>query len=326
MPRARGVHPGPAYSPPERARFRAGTGQPSGASDAPGKCRFLSMATDDADTSKDAENTDSVELKKDTSAAAPAQSDAAKTDAPQADKDAGKDDAGKDTAGKDPADKAEDAAAGKAGGGATAVGERRSSSLPLIAAFVAGVLLVGAITAVVAFYLMADRRGAELSAVDDATRAACDFGRTVSEYDYANNLEGYFTKVKDNATGEFRQEFEDASQALTDAMVQAQVKSWVDDVQCGFQNGDTEQAKVLVTLTQFRTNFSQQTPDRQYVVVIADLQNEDGRWKVAKLDSPMLKGTGTGLPGGAPAPVEPQPGGEQPTEPQEPAEQPQPGN
>ncbi|WP_228787421.1 EGFR-like transmembrane domain-containing protein [Nocardia farcinica] len=279
------------------------------------------MATDDADTSKDAENTDSVELKKDTSAAAAAQSDAAKTDAPQADKDAGK-----DTADKDPADKAEDAAAGKAGGGATAVGERRSSSLPLIAAFVAGVLLVGAITAVVAFYLMADRRGAELSAVDDATRAACDFGRTVSEYDYANNLEGYFTKVKDNATGEFRQEFEDASQALTDAMVQAQVKSWVDDVQCGFQNGDTEQAKVLVTLTQFRTNFSQQTPDRQYVVVIADLQNEDGRWKVAKLDSPMLKGTGTGLPGGAPAPVEPQPGGEQPTEPQEPAEQPQPGN
>ncbi|MBF6356726.1 hypothetical protein IU449_19610 [Nocardia higoensis] len=185
-------------------------------------------------------------------------------------------------------------------------GDAKGGMTPIIAAFVAGILLVAAITAVVVFYLQADRRGAELAAVDDATRAACDFGRTVSEYDYANDLEGYFAKVKDNATGDFREEFEQAGKALSDAMVQAQVKSWVDDVQCGFQQGDTEQATVLVTMTQFRTNFTQPTPDRQFIVVIADLRNEDGKWKVAKLDSPMLKdpGSGAGLPGGTPAPAE----------------------
>ncbi|WP_280503392.1 hypothetical protein [Nocardia farcinica] len=175
---------------------------------------------------------------------------------------------------------------------------------PMIAAFAAGILVVAAATAAVVFYLQADRRGAELAAVDDATRAACDFGRIVSEYDYANDLEGYFTRVKENATGEFRDEFGEAGEALSEAMVQAQVKSWVDDVQCGFQNGDTEQASVLVTMTQFRTNFTQPNPDRQYIVVIADLKNEDGKWKVAKLDSPMLKGTGGALPGGTPAPAE----------------------
>ncbi|WP_245546078.1 hypothetical protein [Nocardia higoensis] len=206
-------------------------------------------------------------------------------------------------------------------------GKRRGMA-PIIAAFVAGILLVAAVTAVVVFYLQADRRGAELAAVDDATRAACDFGRTVSEYDYANDLEGYFTKVKDNATGEFREEFDQAGQALSEAMVQAQVKSWVDDVQCGFQNGDTEQATVLVTMTQFRTNFTQPTPDRQYIVVIADLKNEDGKWKVAKLDSPMLKGSGGALPGGTPAPAQGAPTEGAPAEgaPAEEAPAPAPGN
>jgi len=178
------------------------------------------------------------------------------------------------------------------------------STTPIIAAFVAGVLLVAAITAVVVFYLQADRRGAELAAVDDATRAACDFGRTISEYDYANDLEGYFTKVEENSTGDFRDQFGQAAGALSEAMVQAQVKSWVDDVQCGFQDGDTEQANVLVTITQLRTNFTQPTPDRYSFVVIGELRNEDGKWKVAALDSPMLMGSGAGLPGGSPAPAD----------------------
>ncbi|MET8650668.1 hypothetical protein [Nocardia aurea] len=177
-----------------------------------------------------------------------------------------------------------------------------SGLAPIITAFVAGILLVAAITAVVVFFLQAQKRGDELAAVDEATHAACAFGNSVSTYDYSKDLDRYFTNVKANATGDFLKEFDDASKALNDAMVQAQVKSWTDDVQCGYQSGDTDSAKVLVTLTQFRVNFSQTTPDRQYVVVIADLRNENGDWKVSKLDSPMLRDTGTGLPGGtAPA-------------------------
>ncbi|MCP2291424.1 hypothetical protein ACFYT3_28535 [Nocardia amikacinitolerans] len=255
------------------------------------------MSTDDADTNKDAETTKKTA---DESAATDA---AGASDAATAKLDLGK--AGEKQTKSEPKPKPTPAAS-----------QDRSNLLPVIAAFVAGILLVAAVTAVVVFYLQAQKKSDELAAVNDATRAACDFGRDVSVYDYSKDLEGYFTKVKEGSTGEFLKEFTDATTALTDAMVQAQVKSWADDVQCGYQSGDTTEAKVLVTLTQFRTNFTQQQPDRQFVVIVADLQNEDGKWKVAKLDSPMLKGGGTGLPGGAPAPA-PAPT-EQP--------QPQPGN
>ncbi|MEV0029065.1 hypothetical protein [Nocardia sp. NPDC050793] len=254
------------------------------------------MSTDDADTNKDAETTKNVEPAAEKSAAGASDAETAKLDLGKAGEKQ-----------SEPKPKP-----------APAAGQGRSDLLPVIAAFVAGILLVAAVTAVVVFYLQAQKKSDELAAVNDATRAACDFGRDVSVYDYSKDLEGYFAKVKEGSTGEFLKEFDDATKALTDAMVQAQVKSWADDVQCGYQSGNTSEAKVLVTLTQFRTNFSQQQPDRQFVVIVADLQNEDGKWKVSKLDSPMLKGAGTGLPGGAPAPA-PAPG-------QAPTQQPQPGN
>ncbi|WP_067648859.1 hypothetical protein [Nocardia harenae] len=223
---------------------------------------------------------------------------------------AGKGDTGKGAVGK--------AAAGT-GAAAKAGGSGESpSKLPLIAAFTAGILAVAAVTAVVVFWRQADQRGAELDAVTGAKSAACEFGRAVSEYDYSKNLDQYFQTVKDGATGDFLKEFADAQQALTDAMTQAQVKSWTDDVQCGWQSGDDSSAQVLVTLTQYRTNFTQPTPDRQYVVVIADLTKSGDRWLVGKLDSPMLRGAGSGLPGGAGTPA---PGGATPA----PAPAPTPG-
>ncbi len=252
------------------------------------------MSTDDSGTAKDAEKTEAVD-----DAAKPGDSaaEAAKTQPTP-------------SLSKEPANEQPTAPAGP-----------KSATVPIVAAFVAGILLVAAVTAVVVFYLQADKRGEELSAVDEATHAACVFGRNVSTYDFNNNLQGYFDTVKTGATGDFLKEFGDAQGALSDAMVKAQVKSWVDDAQCGFQSGDTEQAKVLVTLTQYRTNFTQGNPERQYVVVVADMRNEDGRWKVAKLDSPMLKGAGTGLPGGAAAP-----GGQGQTQPPASAPAPAPGN
>ncbi|MGV9615022.1 hypothetical protein [Nocardia xishanensis] len=252
------------------------------------------MSTDDADTNKDAETTKNVEPAEEKSAAGASDAETAKLDLGKA---------GEKQSEPKPKPKP-----------APAAGQDRSTLLPVIAAFVAGILLVAAVTAVVVFYLQAQKKSDELAAVNDATRAACDFGRDVSVYDYSKDLEGYFKKVKEGSTGEFLKEFDDATKALTDAMTQAQVKSWADDVQCGYQSGNTDEAKVLVTLTQFRTNFTQPQPDRQFVVIVADLQNEDGKWKVSKLDSPMLKGAGTGLPGGAPAPgqapapTQPQPG------------------
>ncbi|MFC8047038.1 hypothetical protein [Nocardia sp. NPDC057353] len=185
--------------------------------------------------------------------------------------------------------------------------EPTASKLPLVAAFTAGILAVAAVTAVVVFWRQADQRGAELDAVTEAKAAACDFGRAVSEYDYARDLNQYFQTVKDGSTGDFLKEFADAEQALTEAMTQAKVKSWTDDVQCGWQSGDDSTAQVLVTLTQYRTNFTAPEPTRQYVVVIADLEKSGDKWLVGKLDSPMLRGAGSGLPTGpgteSPAPA-----------------------
>ncbi|MBF6213631.1 hypothetical protein IU433_12745 [Nocardia puris] len=261
------------------------------------------MSTDDADAKKDAEATEKIELDKAPAAAEAKTDEAAKTGGESA------------KSGDDSKKKTGQPAAAPA----PSANEGRSNLLPVIAAFVAGILLVAAVTAVVAFYMQAQQKKDELAAVREATAAGCAFGRTVSEYDYANNLQAYFDKVKNDSTGEFLQEFGDATTALADAMNQAQVKSWVDDVQCGYQSGDTSEAKVLVTLTQFRTNFSQPQPDRQFVVIIADMRHEDGRWKVAKLDSPMLRGMGTGLPG---APAETPAPGEQPAPTEQPQQQP----
>ncbi|WP_191093761.1 hypothetical protein [Nocardia colli] len=274
------------------------------------------MSTDDAETSKEAENAEDTKV----TDSAPAEDAAtAKPELSKADPEPSK----ADKVATDKVDKAPKTEPAKGAGSSAASG--RSTSVPIIAAFVAGVLAVAAITAVVVFFLQGKDRGEKLDAIRDSTAAGCNFGKDVSIYDYTKNLDDYFTKVKSGASGEFLKEFDDATKALKDAMVQAQVKSWVDDVQCGYQSGDKTEAKVLVTLTQYRTNFTQTTPERQFVVVIAQLTKSGDKWLVEKLDSPMLKGAGTGLPGapGAPAPGAPAPGAPAPGTP---APAPQPGN
>ncbi|WP_067463076.1 hypothetical protein [Nocardia amamiensis] len=258
------------------------------------------MSTDDAETDKDAETT-AAAGGKDTDAVTEKSEDAAAAAKPELSK-------------AEKADKTETEKKAAAKDAPKADASGKSASLPLVAAFAAGVLAVAAITALVVFFLQGKDRGDKLDAIRDSTSAACEFGKDVSVYDYSKNLDDYFTTVKAGSTGEFLKEFDDATKALKDAMVQAQVKSWADDVQCGYQSGDKTSAKVLVTLTQYRTNFTQATPERQFVVVIAQLQKSGDKWLVEKLDSPMLKGAGTGLPGapapgGAPQPApSPQPG------------------
>ncbi|GGK54288.1 hypothetical protein [Nocardia camponoti] len=189
-------------------------------------------------------------------------------------------------------------------------GRGKSSSTGWIAAAVAGVVAIGAITAGVVFFIQDHNRGERLDAVTNSTAAACAFGNTVSTYDHQKDLDKYFENVLAGATGSFAKEFGDAQAALKDAMKSAQVKSWAEDVQCGFVNGSTDSAKVLLSMTQYRTNFTQTTPDRQQMIVEADMELRDGKWLVSKLDSPLLKGAPSGAapttqvpPTPAPAPA-----------------------
>ncbi|MFI6042034.1 hypothetical protein ACIA8C_10390 [Nocardia sp. NPDC051321] len=284
------------------------------------------MSTDDADTNKD---TEGAAVPASDAAGKAEDATAAKPELPKPDSES----SATDTVAIDKADEAAPKTDLGKGAGSSPATKGRPTSVPLIAAFVAGVLAVAAITAVVVFFLQGKDRGDKLDAIRDSTQAGCAFAKDVSDYDYTKNLDDYFTKVKSGASGEFLKEFDDATKALQDAMVKAQVKSWTDDVQCGYQSGDKTEAKVLVTLTQYRTNFTQTTPERQYVVFVAQLTKSGDKWLVEKLDSPMLKGTGTGLPGApAPAPGAPGPGGTPapggaPAPPGgQPAPAPQPGN
>lgn len=176
-----------------------------------------------------------------------------------------------------------------------------SSSTGWIAAGVAGVVAVGAITAGVVFFLQNSNKAEKLDAIAESTKAACDYGAILANYDYSKDLDGYIASMKAGATGDYLKEFSDASDALKGAMVQAQVKSTGEDVQCAYISGSTDDVKAMVTMTQYRTNFTQTEPDRMMFAIEMSLERSGDKWLVSKLDSPLLK-NGGGAAGGATAP------------------------
>ncbi|WP_280338869.1 hypothetical protein [Nocardia neocaledoniensis] len=197
----------------------------------------------------------------------------------------------------------------------------KSSSTGWIAAGVAGVVALGAATAAVVFFLQSDDKADKLDAIAESTKAACDYGNILANYDYSQNLDGYIEQMKAGATGDYLKEFSDASDALKGAMVQAQVKSRGEDVQCAYVSGSTEDVKSMVTMTQYRTNFTQTEPDRMMFAIEMTLEKSGDKWLVSKLDSPLLKNSGQGQAGGGAA----VPGQPAPTQ-EAPAPAPAPGN
>ncbi|MGW5513628.1 hypothetical protein [Nocardia africana] len=196
--------------------------------------------------------------------------------------------------------------------------------VPIVAAFAAGVLLVAAITAVVVFYLKADNREDQLAARDDSTKAACDFGKAVASYD-SKDLDAYFKSVNDLSTGEWGKFFSGASDTLKQAMVSVQAKSKLDEIHCAWESGNDSQANVVLVITQEQTNQAVPQPDKLTIPGVAQMEKHDGKWLVAKFDSPVTKGMGPSGP--APGAAQPAPG----TSPQanggaQPAPAPQPGN
>lgn len=184
--------------------------------------------------------------------------------------------------------------------------------LPMIAAFVAGVVLVALVVAGAVFFREAHRSGGELAAQDEATRAACDFAEATNTYDYAGDLDGFMRAMKDSATGNVVSSLEQNWDVLRQLLTESKVKSWVDQVSCGFQSGDAESAKVLVNISLMKTNAVTPEPKQQDIAVIAGLEKSGDRWIVDKWDLAMLAGMGNEAgqpaPGQAPAPAP----GEQP--------------
>ncbi|MEV6138580.1 hypothetical protein AB0L63_21475 [Nocardia sp. NPDC051990] len=174
-------------------------------------------------------------------------------------------------------------------------GAKGGALVPIVAAFVAGVLLVAAVTAIVVFYRQASNRGAELDAHAAATSAACDYGRLISTYD-PQTIDDYLKKVDAASTGDWREQFAKLGQDLKGVVIDAKATSSTYDMQCGFQSGDTESANVLVVIGQTTTNVNiaaaNKPPSKVELVVVAGLKKVGDKWLVDKFDLPILKQMG----------------------------------
>ncbi|MFD4444007.1 hypothetical protein ACFWPK_29965 [Nocardia sp. NPDC058519] len=124
---------------------------------------------------------------------------------------------------------------------------------------------------------------------DAARLAGCDFGREISTYDHAHDLDGYFERVLDRSTGAFHAEFAQSRDALAGAMRQAEVRSTAENVTCGVVSGDFLNAEILVTMTQLRSNLNNPETERLNMAINVKLTNVWGRWLAHELDSPLLK-------------------------------------
>ncbi|WP_459548649.1 hypothetical protein [Nocardia sp. X0981] len=196
----------------------------------------------------------------------------------------------------------------------------KSGLLPVVAAFVAGVLLVALVAAGTVYFRAFQQNRGELSAQDQSARAACDFARSTNTYDYQGDLDGFLRAMKDGATDDVVSSLEQNWEVLRQLLTESKVKSWVDEASCGFQSGDEKSAKVLVNIGLMKTNAVTPEPKRQDIAVIAGLEKDGDRWIVNKWDLAML--AGVGAEAGAPAPAAPTPPA--PEEGQPPA--PTPGN
>ncbi|UFS94541.1 hypothetical protein [Nocardia huaxiensis] len=166
-------------------------------------------------------------------------------------------------------------------------------TVPMLAAVVAGVLLVAAIATAAALGWQSHSRGNQLSERDSATEAACDFGRVVSIYD-DKSMDNFISQVKERSTGQFLDNFQSTADALKDVMVSVQGKSSLAEIHCAWQSGDENKATVIMLISQVRQNSLMQSPDRLTLPVVAELEKKDGKWLMANFDSPALKGLSTG--------------------------------
>lgn len=173
--------------------------------------------------------------------------------------------------------KAETARTGKGGGA------------KIIAGALAGLLLVAAIAAAVFFFLQYKSKSDEIDANESARQAACEYGSVLGNYDY-QNLDKYINGVLDGAEGDFKKEFGDTSKDFRSLLTEGQVKTSTNDIQCAIKSGDSDDAEAIVVVGQTVTSLATQNkPQPTQISMVMSMHNDDGRWLVNKLSSPLLE-------------------------------------
>ncbi|WP_040839265.1 hypothetical protein [Nocardia brevicatena] len=188
------------------------------------------------------------------------------------------------------ADKATDAdTAGKSDGQAKAAAEKRS---PLtrgrVLTVVAAVLLIAAMVAVGVLAFQATDRRQELNRRAAATKAACDFGHNFATYT-GDQVDDYLTRLDQSATGEWKKLVAEIGPDLKARFAERQVSSSAGDVQCGYESGSDNKARVVLIIDQSFTTAESATPGEVKVAANVDMEKVGDRWMVANFDTPMVR-------------------------------------
>jgi Mce-associated membrane protein len=154
-------------------------------------------------------------------------------------------------------------------------------SLPVAA--VLGVVLVLALAAAVAFGVLLQQRAATDRAGQQALATAKAYAVTVTTYDY-QNLDRNFADVLDGATGEFKDQYNGASQTLRQLISNAKATARGTVLGAGISSESTDQVEVAVFVDQAITNAATAQPRIDRNRVLMTLTPHAGRWLVSKLE------------------------------------------
>lgn len=144
-------------------------------------------------------------------------------------------------------------------------------------------LLVLAVGTAVTFGVLLLKRTATDRAGSEALATARAYAVTVTSYDY-QNLDRDFADVLDGATGEFKDQYGAASQALRKLISDAKATSRGTVLAAGVQQASPGEVEVLVFVDQAITNSAAPQPRLDRNRVLMTLTPHDGRWLVDRLE------------------------------------------
>ncbi|MFQ6228491.1 hypothetical protein [Nocardia sp. NPDC002869] len=179
----------------------------------------------------------------------------------------------------------------KSGAADAAKSTRRRSPFPLPALIGAAVLLVAALVAVGVFFFLAGNKQDELDRRAAATKAACDFGNNFATYT-GDQADDYLQRLDRSATGEWKKLVSQIGPDLKTRFAESKVSSTANGVQCGYESGSGDEARVVLVIDQQFTTANvpqEQGPGQVKVAANVSMQKIDGTWLVADFDTPMMQ-------------------------------------
>ena len=152
---------------------------------------------------------------------------------------------------------------------------------------VAGALLVVAAIALAGFFFLQFKSKSDsLSAQQSARDAACTYAYVLGDFDY-KNLDTFFARTLDGATGDWKTQFDGQKEQLRKLYTDGQVVSKVKSVDCAVTSGDKMHAETIIVLGQtILTAVEEGKPQDASATMMIAFDKVDDRWLVSKLHSP----------------------------------------